>query len=148
LTLASGRREFAIAIAASSTALLCGRFATAADHRLTDTERAALEGHTLDACPRLRDDLAVLIGDRFPRFIDGLSDRRPIERIDNELLGEGFRPGSLGTIGSFFVAGRDGALFVALKSGPHGEEIETYGDAALLGPSSHQRYLEFADLDE
>jgi hypothetical protein len=117
-------------------------------HRLTDSECAALEGHTLDASPRLRDDLARLVGDRFPRFLEGLSDRRPIERIDADLIGEGVRPGSLGTIGSFFVVGRDGALFVALKSGLHGEQIETFGDVARLSRASHHRYFEFADLDE
>jgi hypothetical protein len=143
------RRAFVITFAAVVADLLPGRVAAAAlGHRLTDMERAALEGRTLQASPQLREDVARLVGDRFPRFLEGLADGRPFERLDDDLVDEGVRPGTSGTQASFVVVGRGGALFAALRSGLHGESVETFGDFSRIGDVTRHRYLEFADLDE
>jgi hypothetical protein len=144
-----GRRAFVIAFAAAVADLLAGPVVAAAPgHRLTDAQRAALEGRTLEASPRLREDVARLVDDRFPRLVEGLADGRTFERLDDDLVVEGVRPGTSGTQASFLVVGRDGALFAALRSGLHGETVETFGDLARIGAAAHHRYLEFADLDE
>ena len=121
-------------------------------HRLTWPQLQALAGRRLgDEKPSgpLHADLRRLLDDRYPRFLIGLGDEVPMRRIGDAILGEGVKPGTLGYEASLFVLGRDGAMFVVLKRGDFGADVDRIGDDAPLRDwDVKHRALEFMDLDE
>jgi hypothetical protein len=78
-----------------------------------------------------------------------MADDKPLRLEGSGLIGEGVVPDTLGYRGGFFILGKGGAIFAALKSGRHGTTIERFGSLEVLkDPALLHAYQEFIGVDE
>ncbi|MBK4737784.1 hypothetical protein [Noviherbaspirillum pedocola] len=121
-------------------------------HAASWTQLQALAGKRVSdpaAARVLGPPLSRALDGRYKAFTASMSEDKPLRVEGSGLIGEGVVPDSLGYRGSFFIFGKNGAVFAALKSGRHGTTIERFGSLEVLkDPTLLHAYQEFIGIDE